>query len=266
MNLNSVDLIYFSPTRSTQKIVEAIATGINVPSTRIFDLTYPEAPATPPQECQGDLAVIGAPVYAGRLPGTMTSRFELVKGRGMPAVIVVVYGNRAYEDALLELHDLAVQAGFAPVASAAFVAEHSFASAEFSVAAGRPDKDDLEKARDLGETVREKTLAIDTPQDIASQKPPGNFPYKEQRIFAGITPSVDAKLCTKCMACVPVCPTTAISEDDPLVIAADLCIRCCACIKSCPTEARTMNHPKIRQIAEFLSKNCMDRKEPEIFI
>ncbi len=266
MNLISLDLIYFSPTRTTKKIVEAIAAGVNSLSTRIFDLTYPDTPATPPQECRGDLAIIGAPVYAGRLPGTMTSRFDCVKGHGTPAVIVAVYGNRAYEDALLELYDLAVQAGFIPVASAAFVAEHSFASGEFPVAVGRPDKDDLKKAHAFGETVREKTLAVGSPQDIALTKPPGNFPYKEQRVFAGITPSVDVNLCTKCMACVSVCPTAAISEDDPLVTATDLCIRCCACIKSCPTEARTMNHPKIRQIAEFLSKNCIERKEPEIFI
>ncbi len=266
MNLISLNLIFFSPTRTTKKIVEAVATGLNSESTRILDLTYPDVSVKVPEGCRSDLAVIGAPVYAGRLPGTMTSRFNFVKGGGTPAVIVVVYGNRAYEDALLELYELALQAGFIPIAAAAFVAEHSFASVEFPVAVGRPDKDDLKKARAFGETVREKTLAVGKPEDIASPKPPGHFPYKEQRVFAGITPSVDTNLCTKCMACVPVCPTAAISDDDPQVTATDLCIRCCACIKSCPTEARIMNHPKIRQIAEFLSKNCIDRKEPEIFI
>lgn len=266
MNLDALDLIYFSPTRTTKKIVEAIAAGVNSQSIRVFDLTYPDDRVKTSQECHGDLAIIGVPVYAGRLPGTMTSRFKLIKGHGTPAVIVVVYGNRAYEDALLELHDLAVQAGFIPVALAAFVAEHSYATEEFPIAVGRPDHEDLKKARDLGETIRKKTMAIGDPKNIASPRPPGDFPYKEQRILAGITPSVDTSLCTRCMTCIAVCPTAAIHENDPLAITADLCIRCCACVKSCPAEARKLNHPAIRQIAEFLSRNCAGRKEPEIFI
>ncbi|MBN1546969.1 MAG: 4Fe-4S binding protein [Syntrophaceae bacterium] len=266
MNIDTSGLIYFSPTQGTKKIVEAIADGINSKSSQTYDLTYPPDAARGSKKCECDLAVIGAPVYAGRLPGTMTSRFELIKGDSTPAVIVVVYGNRAYEDALLELNDLAVNAGFIPVASAAFSAEHSFATDEFPVAMGRPDQEDLNKAKAFGKTVREKAAAISDPREIVSPKPPGNSPYKEQRIFAGITPSVDESLCTKCMTCVSLCPTAAISEDDPLAIETDLCIRCCACIKSCPTEARTMTHPKIRQIAEFLSKNHNDRKEPEMYL
>ena len=267
MNINSTGLIYFSPTGSTKKVVEEIAAGINSQSTRIYDLTYPADPVNEPQECHCDLAVIGAPVYAGRLPGTMTSRFELIKGHGTPAVLVVVYGNRAYDDALLELHDLAVSAGYLPVAAAAFVAEHSFATSEFPIAVGRPDPEDLEKAKAFGETVKEKTALVSDPQNILSPKPPGNFPYKEKvRIFYGITPATDARLCTKCMTCVSVCPTAAISDDDPRTVDADLCIRCCACVKSCPAGARTMNHPKIRQISEFLLKNCHERKEPEFYL
>ena len=40
-----------------------------------------------------------------------------------PAVLVVVYGNRAYDDALLELSDIATGAGFVPLAAGAFVGE-----------------------------------------------------------------------------------------------------------------------------------------------
>ena len=130
--------------------------GLNSQSTQVFDLTHTDVPAKVLQECHGDLAIIGSPVYAGRLPGTMTSRFELIKGYATPAVIVVVYGNRAYEDALLELNDLVSGAGFTPIAAAAFIGEHSYATKEFPIAVGRLDEEDLKKARAFGETVRKK--------------------------------------------------------------------------------------------------------------
>jgi len=266
MNINSVELIYFSPTRTTKKIVEAIARGIHADGIRHHDLTYPSASVKQPHSCGCDLAIIGAPVYAGRLPETMISRFKPVKGHATPAVIVVVYGNRACEDALLELQDLVSGAGFIPVAAAAFIGEHSYATKEFPIAAGRPDLEDIQKAGAFGAMVREKVSKIIDSGHILPPRPPGNFPYKEARILSGVSPFVDENLCTGCMVCIPACPTSALREDDPPTIDKDLCIRCSACIKSCPDGAITMNDPGIRQIAAFLFKTCPDRKEPEIYM
>ena len=77
-----------------------------------------------------------------------------VKGDGTPAVLVVVYGNREFEDALIELRDLMVEQGFRPVAGAAFIGEHSFSNDATPIALGRPDAEDLVKARAFGEEVR----------------------------------------------------------------------------------------------------------------
>lgn len=46
--------------------------------------------------------------------------------------------------------------------------------------------------------------------------------------------------CISCGACVPECPTDAISEGDTQYnIDADTCIDCGACVDVCPTDAIT---------------------------
>ncbi|MDX9745382.1 MAG: 4Fe-4S binding protein [Syntrophales bacterium] len=265
MEIKSIDLIYFSSTHATERIVKTIAEGIHAQIRGTYDLTPPRASEKPPRASHCNLAIIGSPVYAGRLPETMVSRFR-IKGSSTPAILVAVYGNRAYEDALRELNDLAILAGFIPVALSAFPAEHSFSTRELPIAAGRPDLQDLVKAKMFGERVLEIISSLDAPHDMLLPTPPGNFPYKDARIFSGITPSVDEKSCTTCLTCVSVCPTAAIPQDNPLTTDPNLCIRCSACIKACPEGARRMDHPKMRQIAEFLHKNCNDRKEPEFYV
>ena len=49
------------------------------------------------------LSIIGVPVYGGRVPVEAISRLQRLKANNTPAVIVVVYGNRDYNDAILEL-------------------------------------------------------------------------------------------------------------------------------------------------------------------
>ncbi len=120
MDIASAALIYFSPTRTTRKIIESIAQGVRIPRVEHVDLTPPEALTREYAGMHDELAIIGSPVYGGRLPTEMVSRFRRLKGNGTPAVIVAVYGNRAYEDALLELRNLALEAGFNPVAAGAF--------------------------------------------------------------------------------------------------------------------------------------------------
>jgi len=95
---------------------------------------------------------------------------------------------------------------------------------------------------------------------------PGNFPYKERMKPMTISPITREALCTACGTCAAVCPKEAIVVNDTVVTDANACIICCACVKNCPTQARVMEDPFIRQKAEWLSANCHDRKEPEVYI
>ena len=84
---------------------------------------------------QDDVAVISVPSYGGRVPAAAVQRIALMNAHGARAILVCVYGNRAYEDTLVELRDAAVQAGFRVVAAVAAIAEHSVAR---QYASGRP--------------------------------------------------------------------------------------------------------------------------------
>lgn len=265
MNIKSVKLIYFSPTGTTKKVMEAIAQGLQFHEVEHRDLTSREATKIA-RIMNGELAVIGAPVYAGRLPKDMIPRLRTIRGNGAPAVVVVVYGNRAYEDALLELRDVASEAGFKPVAAGAFIGEHSYSTKQTPVAVGRPDQDDLRKAGEFGKMIAEKMRNL---QELAASVPlqvPGNYPYKQGSALSGISPVTQEAICTKCGECEAVCPTGAISMKDTIQTDRSACIRCCACVKSCPTGARVMEEPRIKQVAEQLSMNCRSRKEPEMYI
>lgn len=264
MNIESVGLVYFSPTQTTRKILEGIAQGVNATTER-YDLTSAASSARNVREIMHDLVIIGAPVYAGRLPPVMVSRFKRIKGKGMPAVIVVVYGNREYEDALIELRDLALEAGFKPMAAGAFIGEHSYSTAALPIAAGRPDAGDMARAREFGKTVRKNLMTATGAPDELLQVP-GTSPYKEVKSLPGIVPSMNEALCTKCGTCVAVCPTGAIDRENPANTDQELCLRCCACVRMCPVKTKSMDDPRIRQIAEWLHTNFSSRKEPETYV
>lgn len=266
MRCHATRLVCFSPTGTTQKIVEAIGRGLGLPVTERLDLTPPGglAPAASPKDV---LTVLGAPVYAGRLPAEAVKRLRRLRGLGGPAVLVVVYGNRAFEDALLELRDLAMELGFVPLAGGAFIGEHSFSTPETPVASGRPDAADVGIAGDFGRAAADKLNRLAGLETFAPLAVPGNTPYRESGLSGGVAPRTVKALCQACGQCVTACPVGAIRLDETEVITdAARCIRCCACVKGCPSGARVMDDAKIRATAQRLTTNCRTRREPETFL
>lgn len=263
MNVSSCERIFFSPTGTTRAIVESVAVGIGAPASTC-DLTLPDTPPMSP----GEVAVIGTPVYAGRVPETAVARLRRhARGHGRPAVLVVVYGNRAFEDALLELRDLALELGFVPVAGAAFIGEHSFSTPQWPVAEGRPDAADREKAVAFGRSVRELLDGVSGPADLRPLEVPGNLPYRQGVQPSTICPETDARACVLCGECARSCPSGAIAlTDDSVLTEAALCLRCCACTRVCPAGARIMRHEKILEFGRMLSTQYAQRREPEFFL
>ena len=127
---NMVYQLLFSPTGGTRAVADALATG------QVIDLTDCDTDFSAVQLTAEDVAVIAVPSYGGRVPEIAAQRLTRVQGGSARAVLVCVYGNRAYEDTLVELADLAAAAGFRVVAAVAALAEHSIAR---MYAAGRPD-------------------------------------------------------------------------------------------------------------------------------
>ena len=251
----------FSPTGGSLKIAGAVAEGTGLPR-QLSDVTLPDQRAARTEFLPEALVVFAVPVYFGRVERHAAEAVASLQGQGQPAVLVVNYGNRHYDDALRELYDLAVKAGFVPVAAAAFVSEHSFSTPECPMAQGRPDSDDLERARRFGAEVAAR-LAGGAADPVSV---PGAFPYKDYPDVHR-APVQNEDICTLCGLCESLCPVAAISIRDAAVHTdAQACILCQACVKGCPEGARSDSAPGAQETREHLAPLVRERREPEIFL
>ena len=295
MNTNTaITVICFSPTHTSKTIAEAVATGMararcgsegnaEVSAScsmlvRTIDLTLDRSDE-PIILTSDETVVLGAPVYAGRVAPEAVRRLKRIQvaaGASIPAVITVTYGNRDYEDALVEFYDLALSLGLIPFAAGAFIGEHSYSTPAMPIAEGRPDSMDLADASIFGGECARK---LESPGAFAPFHIKGNRPYKEparpstptaaSQPHSGTasTPAVpvSADGCPLCGECAAVCPTGAIVLDSgsmKVLTDSSLCIRCCACVKACPAGMRTYSTP----FAAFLHEHCSARREPETFL
>lgn len=264
--METLSLIYYSPTGTTQKVVREI--GQNMGLQLISEINIAQNKSESIIGTSNDcLTIIGMPVYSGRLPITVIETLKQLKSNQTPAVIVVVYGNRAFDDSLLELKDIVSKCGFRIIAAGAFIGEHSYSTNEKPIAKNRPDKQDLEKCRDFAGMITKKLRNIQNISSFPELAIPGNYPYKENKqISTTIYPETDNDLCTLCGICADSCPTNAITIQDTVITNGELCTLCCACVKNCPEDARTLDNPAINAIREKLFLNFSIRKEPIYFV
>ena len=175
----------------------------------------------------------------------------------VPSVLVCVYGNRAYEDTLVELEDAAKGAGFRVIAAVSAIAEHSIVR---QFAAGRPDRQDAAQLAGFANQIQQKISAGDASEPAI----PGDRPYKKAG-GTGMVPKA-TKECTACGACAAACPVGAIDKDDPKRVDKKACISCMRCVAVCPRGARAVNPVMLSAATKMLSKACSERKECELFI
>ena len=251
MNIEKWIIAHFSPTGGTKKVADAIAAGFHTPVAEI-DLTK-EVSAVSMGE--NDALMVVLPVFAGRVPQISLERLSTLKANGQKAVAVVVYGNREFDDALLETKDALEAGGFQVIAAAAFIAEHSMAR---SIAAGRPDEEDKALCRRFAADVMAKA------DDAAPIQVPGNTPYKELKPSA-FHPAAN-ETCTKCGTCAEGCPTGAIPLDDPSHTDNERCINCMRCVASCPMNSRALPDAFRAMITKMLNENAAGYKEPVVFL
>lgn len=204
-----------------------------------------------------DVVIISVPCYSGRVPDVAVEQLLKMNGAGTRAVLVCVYGNRAYDDALLELKDVANQIGFVVIAVVAAVAEHSIAR---QFATGRPDAQDTTRLSDFAKQIFRKLSVA----DISEPTVPGNHPYKKAG-HVGIVPK-PTKNCNQCGECVQECPMQAINNDDPRKVDKQACISCMRCVSVCPRSGRKVSPAMCVVAGWMLKKECSKRKEPELYL
>ncbi|MDE7212465.1 MAG: 4Fe-4S binding protein, partial [Lachnospiraceae bacterium] len=206
-----------------------------------------------------DIAVIAVPSYGGRVPSLAAQRISNIHGNQVPCVIVCVYGNRAYEDTLKELHDVAEKSGFHVIAAIAAIAEHSIMH---QYAAGRPDDKDENELNGFAKKILNKINGNAT--GFSSPQIPGNYPYKKTG-NAGLVPKADNS-CTSCGLCAKQCPAGAIDKEKLKIADKKKCISCMRCVVKCPQSARKVNGAMVSIAALAIKKACSTRKGNELYI
>ncbi len=252
----SVFQIVFSPTGGTQKVADTITLKWDKRARKI-DLSDPKTDFAAISLEKEDIAVIAVPSFGGRVPALAAERLEKIHGNGAKCVAVCVYGNRAYEDTLIELNDAAAKSGFQVIAGIAAIAEHSIMH---QYATGRPDEEDRTQLQGFAEKILEKISNA----DMSAPQIPGNRPYKKAG-GAGLVPKADHK-CNACGLCAEKCPAQAISRENPRETDGKKCISCMRCISVCPQSARKVNSAMVSVAAMAIKKACSEKKSNELFL
>ncbi len=267
MKITKVIALYFSPTGTTERAIISLASGTGTPVEKI-DLTEPRNRKTFKRTFGRDeLVIAGLPVYGGRLPRNLEDFFTGLTGVSTPAVAVVMYGNREYDDALIELKFQLEERGFGVKAGAAFVGEHTFSK---NIASGRPNENDLAVAAGFGKQIMASisadaggvlTLKGNYPSPLKGYDPASPGPHPT---YPNI---VTEESCTRCGVCAELCPWGAIDRDDFAKIDSTRCLRCFRCIKICPVDAKRITDEKFLTFIPMFEKRLnAARREPELFL
>ncbi len=248
--------IYFSATGTTRICVDSLCQGFgaeidaSVNLADDFNVSFPELTAE-------DIVVVAAPVYGGRLPAGVDDALERLGGNAAVAVAIVVYGNRDYDDALLELTDILHRCGFRIAGAGAFIGQHSIFP---KVAKSRPDMADRQSLIKFGEDCRDAVIKGFDPDNVPYIK--GNRPYKKSA-GAPLYPKAKEADCARCGRCVDKCPVGAIPADAPFITDTTRCISCGRCISVCSKGARHHSGFTYSLIGIIFKAAFSKRKEPQ---
>ncbi|MEG2119457.1 MAG: 4Fe-4S binding protein [Pseudoflavonifractor sp.] len=249
--------IVFSPTGGTLKVADVVAKALASDVIQV-DLTNAETDFSTVSFCPEDVCIVAVPSYGGRVPATAISRLRQLSGGQASAVLIAVYGNRAYEDTLLELKDTLLAADFRCIAGIAAVAEHSIMRV---FAAGRPNETDLEELKIFAAKIQDKIKTGDIAGDLAV---PGNAPYRQ---YSGVPLKPAAgKKCTKCGLCATRCPVGAIPINAPDETDSTKCISCMRCVSICPSKARAVNPLLLAVVTQKMKEACAKDKKNEVWL
>ena len=288
--MKNILLVYFSPSGTTEKIIKAIAEGygaeagsgnvsiteMNVTTKKFGQTAHTLTGAVNDAIGSADMVIFGAPVYANKLPDLFLEMAEGFTREGeepLPCVCIAVYGNVNKGYAQTQMRDMFHKRGFITIASGAFVGEHSFSHEGYEIAKGRPDEEDLIKAKTFGSEIYHlckyhkdtgeafKSVQLPYEEVPASLEKPEKASERTINPFVE-TPVIDKSLCNSCGMCIYKCPPGAIDRVS-YDISEDKCIKCFACVRVCAKKARKITLRNEELFRNRLMLKGEKRREPE---
>lgn len=246
--------IFFSPTGGTKKVADIFANTL-YDAYQEIDLGRQTDSLTLSAQ---DVCLVSVPSYGGRVPAIALERLKALSANGAKAILICVYGNRAWEDTLTELQDTLEALGFVCIAAIAAVAEHSIFR---QFATGRPDAADLAQ---LTEFAREIQKKLDS-NTYGSLNLSGN--HGTYKVYGGVPFKPEAnEQCGGCGLCAKECPVHAIPMDDPHKTDKETCISCMRCISLCPNHARGLDASLMAEKGVQMAPILGGHKENHLFV
>ncbi|MEY8295535.1 MAG: EFR1 family ferrodoxin [Emergencia timonensis] len=272
MNITRIWKVYFSPTGNTDQAVshlaDALRDKLKCPIEK-YDFTLPASREAVPAFAAGDLVVFGTPVYAGKVPNKLLPFIQnSFKGNGAAAIPVVTFGNRSFDNGLAELTQSLKNNGFRIISAAAVASQHAFSD---SLAAGRPDQEDLKLLSELAVKTAAKLAADGELQPVSVPGDAEAAYYRplgldgQPAVFLKAKPETDTTKCTNCGICARNCPMGSISPEEPSEVTG-ICIKCHACVHKCPENAKYFDDPAFLSHKAMLEKNFQRRAETLIIV
>lgn len=274
MEVTKIHGLCYSATGVTEKVVRALMEGLEedlgLPGAVFHSFRKPGERALDHAFGPGDLVVVGSPTYAGRMPNKIMPDYQArLRGNGALAVAAVTFGNRAYDNALVELRALLEANGFHTLAAGAFPGRHAFTDA---LGEGRPDWDDRRAIRAFAKEIAGKLRELEeVPPPVEVPGDP-EAPYYipkgldgEPVKFLKAKPKTDLGKCCDCGVCARTCPMGAI---DPKNVAEvpGTCIKCQSCVRKCTHRAKYFDDPAFLSHVAMLERNFREPKAIETFL
>lgn len=260
--------IFFSPSGSSKRLVRYASKKLQAEDRALeeIDLSLrflPEKSFGPEDFC-----LVAAPSFGGRLPPLASERLKKMHGQETPALALVTYGGRAYEDSLKELAMVLEKQGFRPIGAAALLCRHSIVP---EIAAERPSPEDFAQLDRFLKRIQEKLdLLLASGAGKESARPafppldlPGNFPYKKYSVLPMDIEAGEA--CVQCGICAHKCPAGAIPLENPKRTDQSKCISCMRCVYVCPFHARHAKEEKVQLLSKKLKSLYDPEKKSEFF-
>lgn len=247
--------LYFSPTNGTRKVLDILISAWDCEKEYI-DLSGRNHSSLDISFSDEDICVVAVPSFSGRVPQFILPKLHKINGNGTKAMLVTAYGNRAFDDTLLELKDTMENCGFICKCAVAAVTRHSVLP---QYGKGRPDLDDIEELKQFSVKCKENMK-----MSFGQANVPGHRPYRKY-VSVPIYPKAN-KQCTNCGLCYKKCPVGAISVNNYRICDRSKCISCLQCVSACPKKARRINSVVLKIAEMKMRKLCSERKKNEIYI